>query len=68
MTVVVSEIYLAFLEAGASEEAATRAAEVKPRPTDPIEKLEGGLDTIECLVRANIMLTLLALGRLFLTH
>jgi hypothetical protein len=67
-TLMVSEVYDALIEAGASEPKARAAAEAVAAHEHRFAKLENGLAVLTWMVTTNIALTLLVLGKLFLGH
>ncbi|WP_166142378.1 integrase [Methylosinus sp. RM1] len=73
MSTIVTEIYDALREAGASEEKARKAAEVvanfDSKNSDVQHEfalLKGEFSTVKWMLATNITLTLLVLGKLFL--
>jgi len=72
MSTIVTEIYDALREAGASEEKARKAAEVvanfetKNDVQHEFALLKGEFSTVKWMLATNITLTLLVLGKLFL--
>ncbi|WP_159726520.1 integrase [Methylosinus sp. Ce-a6] len=73
MSTIVTEIYDALREAGASEEKARKAAEVvanfDAKNSDVQHEfalLKGEFNTVKWMLGTNITLTLLVLGKLFL--
>lgn len=73
MSTMISEIYDALREAGASEEKARKAAEVmanvETRHQDlkhEFASMRGEFSTIKWMLATNLTLTLLVLGKLFI--
>jgi hypothetical protein len=73
MSMIVTEIYDALREAGASEEKARRAAEAvasyETKHTDikhEFAVIKGEFSTVKWMLATNMTLTLLVLGKLFL--
>lgn len=60
MTTMISEVYDALVEAGASEEKARKAAEA----VAAYERLEGRVTLLQWMMATNIVLTLGVLGKL----
>ena len=65
-TLMVSEVYDALVEAGASEAKARAAAEAVAAHEHRFAKIEGDLSVVKWMVTTNIGLTLVVLGKLFL--
>jgi hypothetical protein len=67
-TLMVSEVYDALIEAGASEAKARAAAEAVAAHEHRFAKIENQLAVLTWMVTTNIALTLAVLGKLFLGH
>jgi hypothetical protein len=65
MPLMLSEVYDALLEAGASEEKAKKAAEAIAGYDNRLARMERRLDVLTYMIGANLTLTLFALGLLW---
>jgi hypothetical protein len=58
MAMMISEVYDALIEAGASEEKARKAAEAVAQYENRLSKMEGDLGLLKWMVGTNILVTL----------
>ena len=66
MSTMITEVYDAFRDAGASEEKSRKAAEAMASYENRFSRIETELLVLKWMVGTNITLTFLVLGKLFL--
>jgi len=65
---MISEVYDALKEAGASEDKARRAAEAVATYDNRLSKIDGDLGLLKWMVGVNVALSVAIIARLFLTN